>query len=104
MDEAVAVPGTRRTVDPNSDLVDGLLVSRREPGEVLHDPEIIAARCVQIATESTVETVDGTTTTVEARSICVHGDTDGAVGIAQAVRRALECAGGELRPFTGGPA
>ncbi|XGX77320.1 5-oxoprolinase subunit A [Terrabacter sp. BE26] len=82
---------------------DGLLVSRREPGAVLHDPEIIAARCVQIATESTVEAVDGTTITVDARSICVHGDTDGAVGIAQAVRRALEGAGVELRPFTGGP-
>ncbi|MEO7069903.1 MAG: 5-oxoprolinase subunit PxpA [Nostocoides sp.] len=78
---------------------EGLLVSRRELGAVLVDPAEIAARCVQIATEGTVTAVDGATVTVEARSICVHGDTAGAVAIARAVRTALEGVGLALRPF-----
>ncbi len=77
----------------------GALVSRREPGAVLADPTEIAARCVQIATEGTVRAVDGSTVAVDARSICVHGDTAGAVAIAEAVRAALQSAGLTLQPF-----
>ena len=80
---------------------DGLLVSRREAGAVLHDAEEIAARCVQLATQGTVRAVDGSTVSVEASSICVHGDTAGAVAIAEAVRRALQDAGLTLLPFSG---
>jgi UPF0271 protein len=79
----------------------GLLVSRRQPGAVLEDPADIASRCVQLATQGTVRAVDGSTVAVEARSICVHGDTAGAVQIAQAVRRALQEAGLALRSFAG---
>jgi UPF0271 protein len=79
------------------------LVSRREPGAVLHDADTIAARCVRLATEGEMEAVDGTVVQVTAQSICVHGDTDGAVAIATAVRRALTDAGVEIAPFTGTP-
>jgi UPF0271 protein len=78
---------------------EGALVSRREPGAVLHDPDEIAARCVQLVTEGTVRAVDGTTVTVRADSLCVHGDTDGAVDIARRVRLGLQQAGVELRTF-----
>ena len=78
----------------------GLLVPRREEGAVLHDPAAIAARCVRLVTEGTVEAIDGSTVPVAAQSICVHGDTEGAVSIAVAVRKALEGAGVALQPFT----
>jgi 5-oxoprolinase (ATP-hydrolysing) subunit A len=78
---------------------DGRLVSRREPGSVLHDPEQVAARAVVMATEHRVETADGTQVAVEVRSLCVHGDTPGAVDLARAVRTALEHAGITLEAF-----
>jgi 5-oxoprolinase (ATP-hydrolysing) subunit A len=78
---------------------DGRLVSRREPGAVLHDPELVAARALVMATEHRVEAVDGTPVAVEVRSLCVHGDTPGAVDLARQVRAALEQAGVALEPF-----
>jgi 5-oxoprolinase (ATP-hydrolysing) subunit A len=78
---------------------EGRLVSRREPGAVLHDPERVATRAVVMATEGRVETIDGGQVEVEVRSLCVHGDTPGAVDLARAVRAALEEAGVALEAF-----
>jgi 5-oxoprolinase (ATP-hydrolysing) subunit A len=78
---------------------EGRLVSRREPGAVLHDPDRVAARAVAMATEGRVETVDGGEVEVAVRSICVHGDTPGAVELARAVRDALDGAGVRLEAF-----
>jgi UPF0271 protein len=71
----------------------GTLVPRREPGAVLHDADVIATRTVRMVTEQRVSAVDGTDVPVRADSICVHGDTPGAVTIARSVRAALEAAG-----------
>lgn len=81
----------------------GLLVSRREPGAVLHDPVQIAARCRRLVTEGVIDAVDGHSVAVAADSICVHGDTPGAVEIARAVRRELEQAGVEIAAFAPPP-
>jgi UPF0271 protein len=78
---------------------DGRLVSRREPGAVLEDPGRVAARAARMATEGRVGTVDGGEVAVEVRSLCVHGDTPGAVELARAVRAALEEAGVVLEAF-----
>jgi len=78
---------------------DGRLVSRREPGAVLDDPGRVAARAARMATEGRVGTVDGGEVAVEVRSLCVHGDTPGAVELARAVRAALEEAGVVLEAF-----
>src|SRR5690349_19686111 len=80
---------------------EGHLVSRRLPGAVLHDPDVIAARCVELASTGTVQAVDGSVVDVPARSLCIHGDTPGAVEIARRVRAALLDAGVVLRPFAG---
>ncbi|GAA3139318.1 UPF0271 protein [Kribbella aluminosa] len=79
----------------------GTLVSRRLPGSVLHDADEIAARCTAMATGRAIRDVDGGSLVVQAASICVHGDTPGAVEIARRVRGALEGAGVDVRPFTG---
>ncbi|MGI8869129.1 MAG: LamB/YcsF family protein [Mycobacteriales bacterium] len=78
----------------------GHLVPRARPGSVLHDADEIAARCVLLATERRVTAADGTDVVVDAGSICVHGDTPGAVAIATRVRAALGAAGVRLAPFT----
>ncbi|WP_193314594.1 LamB/YcsF family protein [Georgenia ruanii] len=94
--------GLRAVVEAFADRAynaDGSLVSRRLEGSVIHDPEAVAARVVQMATDSTVETLDGQTIGVDAESVCVHGDTPGAVAIATAVRAALEDAGVPVTSF-----
>lgn len=81
----------------------GALVSRREPGSVLHDADEVAQRMVGLVRTGTVTAVDGSTVPVEATSICVHGDSPGAVAMAQAVRAALDEAGVEVSSFAAGP-
>ena len=80
---------------------DGRLVSRRQPGAVLHDPAAVARRCASWLRTGTVTAVDGSTVAVEARSVCVHGDTPGAVEIARLVASRLAQAGATLTPFAG---
>lgn len=77
----------------------GTLVSRREPGAVLHDPATVARRMLRLVTEGVVEAVDGSLARVRAESICVHGDSPGAVAMAAQVRRELAQAGVGLQPF-----
>ena len=77
----------------------GELVSRREAGSVLHDERKIADRMVQLARTGTLEAIDGSTIRVEAQSICVHGDSPGAVAIAQEIRRRFEAEGIVIRSF-----
>ena len=78
---------------------EGTLVSRREPGAVLHDAEQVAERMLRLVHEGVVEAVDGSLAKVEADSICVHGDSPDAVAMARAVRRVLADAGVTLAPF-----
>lgn len=80
----------------------GTLVSRREPGAVLHDPDEIAERCLRFAAGEPIRAIDGSEIRVEADSICVHGDSPGAVAIAVAVRDRLAAEGVRLAPFAPG--
>ena len=79
---------------------EGALVSRRLSGAVLHDADLIARRCVAMATGEPVTDVDGGELRLSPDSICVHGDTPGAVDIARRVRGELEHAGVPLTPFS----
>lgn len=78
---------------------DGTLVSRREEGAVLHDHAAITENMVRLATEGKIVARDGSVLDVRADSICVHGDTAGAVAMAAAVRAGLENAGVTVRSF-----
>lgn len=77
----------------------GTLVPRSEPGALVTDIEEVAQRVVQLATQGTVRAVDDTEVTVAAQSICVHGDSPGAVAMAVAARAALQDAGVTIAPF-----
>jgi UPF0271 protein len=78
---------------------DGTLVPRAEPGAVLHDLDTVVARSVMIAVEHAVVAATGERVPVAAVSLCLHGDTPGAVDLARAVRAALEAAGAAIGAF-----
>ena len=75
------------------------LVPRSQPSALLHDPAEVAQRMVHMLITGRLQSVDGTEVAVSARSICVHGDSPGAVAMAVAVRKAMAEAGVEIRPF-----
>jgi UPF0271 protein len=97
--EAAGLTGVPEAFADRAYAPDGRLVPRRQPGAVLHDIDEITARCVELARTGKVRAVDGSLVDVRARSLCVHGDTPGAVAIARRVRAALEDGGVVLRPF-----
>jgi UPF0271 protein len=74
-------------------LPDGRLVPRSQSGAVLHDVDTVVARSVRMAVDGVVEAVDGSVIDMRVESLCVHGDTPGAVEMATAVRAALVEAG-----------
>jgi UPF0271 protein len=78
---------------------EGTLVPRSEPGAVLHDPEEVGRRVVRMVTEGEVVAVDGSTVAVAVESVCVHGDSPGAVAMAESVRAGLERAGVTVQAF-----
>ncbi|MCI1019876.1 LamB/YcsF family protein [Microbacterium sp. C5A9] len=80
---------------------DGQLVSRTEPGSVLHDPAEVAERMVRLAGEGVIRAIDGTDVPVSAQSICVHGDSPGSVAMAAETKRMLQDAGITIAPFAG---
>lgn len=80
----------------------GTLVSRREPGAVLHDADLVATRMVALLTTGTITAVDGSQIDMTADSLCTHGDSPDAVTMAGAVRAAIEAAGVTIRPFVRG--
>jgi UPF0271 protein len=78
---------------------DGTLVPRGQPGAVISDPGRAAARAASMVTSHALESEDGRQVPVQFRSLCVHGDTVGAVTLARAVREALERAGVRVASF-----
>nr|WP_111298452.1 5-oxoprolinase subunit PxpA [Paracoccus saliphilus] len=78
---------------------DGTLVSRRAEGAVLQDPDLVAARMVRLASTGVIEAIDGSNLRLQADSICVHGDSPGAVQMATQIRRALLDSGVSIAAF-----
>jgi UPF0271 protein len=81
---------------------DGLLMDRRLPGAVLHDPDQITKRILDMLQASAIITAQGTHLPTRIDTICVHGDTVEAVDIARALRNGLQTAGISVLPFAGG--
>lgn len=78
---------------------DGTLMSRSRPGSVMADPDAVARQAVDLVLRGRVTAVDGSQVEVRADSICLHGDTPGAVRLARTVRRALEDSGVAVTAF-----
>src|SRR5205814_9411026 len=78
---------------------DGNLVSRKKPGAVLHDAKAIADRVVRMVQDGAVVSVTGKVIEMRTDTVCIHGDTPGAVEIGRGVRAALNGAGRAVEPF-----
>ncbi len=80
---------------------DATLVDRSQPGAVIHDPQVAAERVVEMISERAIVTVSGAKLPSRIDTICLHGDTPGAVTMARTVRDALESAGVRVTTFKG---
>ena len=78
---------------------DGSLVSRALPGAVLHDVDEVAERSVRMVVEGRARAITGEEIDVQAASLCIHGDTPGAVEMAAAIRKGLEAEGVSVVPM-----
>ncbi|MFS0868257.1 5-oxoprolinase subunit PxpA [Microbacterium sp. 179-B 1A2 NHS] len=95
--ESAGLPFVREAFLDRAYLPTGALVPRTSPNALLGDPAVVAARAVRLAREGVVDAVDGSTVRADAASLCVHGDSPGAVAMARAVRAALDEAGIAVR-------
>lgn len=75
---------------------DGSLVSRKEPGAVIHDGDIVAEKIVKMVKEGRVVCIDGTEIDMTADTICVHGDNPAALSLVQKIRATLQASGVEI--------
>ncbi|MBN2394476.1 MAG: LamB/YcsF family protein [Anaerolineae bacterium] len=78
---------------------DGSLVPRSAPGAVIRDPALATARAIRMVTQDEVEAVTGKVIPLHIDTLCIHGDTPGAVAIAAMLREALEVAGVVVAPL-----
>ncbi len=95
---AVGMPIIREAYADRAYLPDGLLVPRSQPGAVIEDAEEVIARCLRLAKKGEIVAIDGSVIKSGARSICLHGDTPGAMHLAREVRAALEGEGIAISP------
>lgn len=91
--KAVGVPLIREAYADRAYTKYGLLVPRSQEGAVIHDIDAVVSRCLRLALHGEIVAIDGTVLKSSARSICLHGDTPGAVELARDVRAALEAEG-----------
>jgi UPF0271 protein len=78
---------------------DATLVDRRLPGAVLHDPAVIGPRILAMVQAGAIIAESGKHIPCRIDTICLHGDTPGAVASARALREHLTQAGIALAPF-----
>ncbi len=78
---------------------DGSLVSRKLPGSVIHDKNLAIERVIRMVTERKVNAIDGTDISINADSICVHGDNPEAVSFVRLIRENLEKRGIQIKPI-----
>ncbi|HET7786635.1 MAG TPA: 5-oxoprolinase subunit PxpA [Myxococcales bacterium] len=100
--EAARAAGLRAVGEAFADrryLPDGSLMPRSQAGAVLDDPDEAAGQALSIASEGFAVASDGSRVRIDAQTLCLHGDTPGAVLIARAVRQRLEQAGVEIAPL-----
>jgi UPF0271 protein len=77
---------------------DGSLVSRKLPGAVIHDNDVVAAKVVKLVKEGKVKTLAGSEIELRAETICVHGDNPKALALVQKIRETLQAAGVAVKP------
>jgi UPF0271 protein len=99
MAEKAGLPTVTEAFADRAYTAEGTLVPRGEDGAVLSDPALVVERSVSMARFGVVSSRCGRSVAVRARSLCLHGDTPGAVSLARRVRRQLETVGVRVEAF-----
>lgn len=79
--------------------LDGSLVSRKLPGAVIHDNDVVAAKVLKLVKEGRVTTIEGSEIEIRAETICVHGDNPEALALVKKIRETLYAAGVAVKPL-----
>ncbi len=98
--EKIGLPLLREVYADRAYNDDGTLVSRGQPGAVIHDPVMASDRVLQMIETQCVESINGVKVKVVPDTVCVHGDSDGAVLMARELRRCLEANGVQVAAYT----
>ncbi|MEU5921524.1 5-oxoprolinase subunit PxpA [Streptomyces sp. NPDC047141] len=97
--EAAGLPVVTEAFGDRAYRADGSLLPRGQEGAVVTDPDEVVERSLALARSGVVTARCGSTVAVRARSLCLHGDTPGAVGLARRVRERLEASGVPVAAF-----
>ena len=95
----VGIPFVEEAFADRAYTEDGFLVSRKVEGAVIHEIDQVVARVTQMVTQQTVQSITGKEVPIRAQTICVHGDTPGAVDMVRSIRQALTAKKVELKAF-----
>ncbi len=93
------LPVAREAFPDRAYTAEGTLAPRSQPGAVIKETEAVVERALQMAIEGTVTTIDGQTLELEIDTLCVHGDTPGAVEMVKEIRRLLAGSGVAVAPM-----
>ena len=96
----VGLPYVEEAFADRAYTADGKLVSRKVPGSVIYDVDLVVERVLRMVVEGKVTAIDGKELTLRPDTICVHGDTPGAVEMIKAIRAKLALAGVKVKPFS----
>ncbi|MCZ7461534.1 LamB/YcsF family protein [Streptomyces sp. WMMC940] len=99
MAEKAGLPVVTEAFADRAYAADGTLVPRGRAGSVLTDADAVVERSVSMARFGVVTSHCGRSVGVRARSLCLHGDTEGAVALARRVRGQLEESGVRVEAF-----
>ncbi|QFZ77556.1 5-oxoprolinase subunit PxpA [Streptomyces fagopyri] len=97
--ERAGLPTVTEAFADRAYTAEGTLVPRTRDGAVITDAEEVVERSLGLARSGTVTSDTGERVAVRARSLCLHGDTPGAVELARRVRARLESSGIRVEPF-----
>lgn len=96
---AIGLPVASEVFADRGYQADGSLVPRGAPGAMIEDEDTAIARVLQMAAQGTVQADDGRTVTLQADSVCVHGDGPKALAFVQKISAALLAAGTAVAAF-----
>ncbi|MEY2244767.1 LamB/YcsF family protein [Streptomyces sp. BF23-18] len=97
--EGAGLPAVPEAFADRAYTEEGTLVPRTQEGAVITEAEAVVERSLGLARSGVVISRTGERVQVRARSLCLHGDTPGAVELARRVRARLESAGVPVRAF-----
>ncbi|WP_138466628.1 LamB/YcsF family protein [Poseidonocella sp. HB161398] len=97
--EAAGLPQVSEVFADRSYTPQGRLTPRSQPGAVIHAPEVSAGQVLEMAVGGRIPCTDGSFLPVQADTLCIHGDTRGAVEIARTLRSRLEAEGVAIAAF-----